>query len=150
MSWIYPEGIPCLYYVEFERGDRKGEFTVFKRQWLHTKEELEALIKKNPENAVQYRLCNEVHPWNIFTAEYGPDGSMPDEAWVRFMVDSLNAGAVLAEKEYATGAHLPEDTIHGKPITKEQAYEGLGDPSTWAEQAEKLRKEFERKPGTVD
>lgn len=35
-------------------------------------------------------LGNECHPWNIFTATYGPDGSMPDKKWVCWMVDALN------------------------------------------------------------
>ncbi len=37
-------------------------------------------------------------------------------------------------------------SIHGKQITREQAYEGLGDPSTWESDAKKLEEEFKKKP----
>ena len=78
-----------LYYVEFERGDHKGEFTLFRRQFMHTEAELVEMEKKS-EDAKRYRICNEVHPWNIFTANYGPDGTVPDRKWVEWMVDVLN------------------------------------------------------------
>ena len=77
------------FYVEFERGDRKGEFTLFRRQFFHTEEELVELEKKS-EDAKWLRMTNEVHPWNIFTAEHGPDGCVPDRKWVEWMVDALN------------------------------------------------------------
>lgn len=38
------------------------------------------------------------------------------------------------------------DTIHGKKISREKAYEGLGDPSTWESEAEKIKAEFQKKP----
>jgi hypothetical protein len=92
MSHYYPDkGNKTLYYVEFGRGGKDSEFTVFKRQWLHTDDELEAIKAKDPKRYERIIMFNEVHPWNIFTAEYGAPGSMPDEAWVKFMVDSLNA-----------------------------------------------------------
>lgn len=39
-----------------------------------------------------------------------------------------------------------DDTIHGKPISKERAYEGLGDPAAWKADAAKLAKEFSERP----
>ena len=90
MNHYYPENEKSLYYVEFERGDRKGEFTLFKRQWMYTEEQLAEWEKKSSKDILMLRMCNEVHPWNIFTAGYGPPGCMPDEAWVCWMVDCLN------------------------------------------------------------
>lgn len=90
MSFYYPENEDALYYVEFERGGHKGEFTIFKRQWFHSQEQLEKLKIENPDGFAMAMMTNEGHPWNIFTATYGPLGSMPDERWVRFMVDALN------------------------------------------------------------
>ena len=89
---IYPEhgvGQKPLYYVEFDRGDHKGKFTLFRRQFMHSESELVALEKQSPD-AQWLRMCNEVHPWNIYTANYGPDGSVPDRKWVEWMVDALN------------------------------------------------------------
>jgi len=107
MSHIYPENEKSLYYVEFERGDRKGEFTVFKRQWMHTEEEMAELEKKCPKDFPWLAMSNEVHPWNIFTSNYGPPGCMPDESWVRWMVDCLNV-AVLQAKKHGLGCELDE------------------------------------------
>lgn len=72
---------------------KKGEFTLFKRQWMYTEEQLAELKKKSAKDSPMLEMCNEVHPWNIFTATYGPEGSMPDRKWVEFMVDALNAAA---------------------------------------------------------
>lgn len=92
MNSIYPNTNDknAPYYVEFERGGVKQEFTIFRRQWLHTEEELDELDKKSPNDSVWARMCNEVHPWNIFTSTYGPDGCVPDQLWVQWMVDALN------------------------------------------------------------
>jgi len=82
------------FYVEFDRGDRKGEFTLFRRQFMHSEEELKELEAKSPNTKSKWlRISNEVHPWNIFTAGYGPDGTMPDRKWVEWMVDALNDAA---------------------------------------------------------
>lgn len=89
---IYPNfevGQKPSFYVEFERGDQKGEFTLFRRQFMRSEEELAEMEKKSPD-ARWLRMTNEVHPWNIFTANYGPDGCVPDHKWVEWMVDALN------------------------------------------------------------
>lgn len=39
-----------------------------------------------------------------------------------------------------------KDSIQGKKISREEALEGLGDPSTWAAHKEKVMKEFRAKP----
>lgn len=79
-----------LYYVEFNRGGRPNEFTIFKRQFFRSPAEMEKLKAESPEKYPLIELCNECHPWNIFTAEHGADGCMPDKAWVCWMVDALN------------------------------------------------------------
>lgn len=95
-SSVYPEnweGQKPLYYVEFNRGDRPGEFTLFKRQFFHSEKELEEMEKKcQSDNEKQwFRISNEVHPWNLFTGEFCEhDGGMPDKNWVKWMVDALN------------------------------------------------------------
>jgi hypothetical protein len=87
MSEIYPEfeygDFSCNYYVEFDRSG-EGTFTLFKRYSLYSKEEWRKL---GLENSI---MTNEVHPYNILTAGYGPAGAMPDKNWVKFMVDALN------------------------------------------------------------
>ena len=93
---IYPTseiGQKPPFYVEFERGDVKGEFTLFRRQFMHTEKELVELEKKSSKDIALLRMTNEVHPWNIFTAGYGPDGCVPDRKWVEWMVDALNDAA---------------------------------------------------------
>jgi hypothetical protein len=90
MKHYYPDNDDALYYVEFERGDRKGEFTLFKRQWFYSKEELKKIQAENPDDFAMSLMTNEGHPWNIFTTTYGPPGCMPDEKWVCWMVDCLN------------------------------------------------------------
>jgi hypothetical protein len=90
---IYPNcdnGHKSLYYVEFDRGNKNGEFTIFRRQFMYTEEELVEWEKKSPKDIFMLRMCNEVHPWNIFTARYGSDNSVPDRTWVKWMVDALN------------------------------------------------------------
>lgn len=89
MSTYYPEEEKNKrsrpHYVEFNRGDRPNEFTIFRRQWLFS--EMEMKVSDNPIYALN---GGEVHPWNIFTSEFGPDGCVPDKAWVCWMVDALN------------------------------------------------------------
>ena len=87
MTSYYPEKNKGLYYVEFERGNRPFEFTLFKRSYIHSPEEWEEI--KNEE----WFMSNEGHPYNLFTGTYGPDGCVPDESWVKWMVDSLNLSA---------------------------------------------------------
>lgn len=41
---------------------------------------------------------------------------------------------------------MSKDNIQGGLITREQAYEGLGDPATWEADAKKLQEEFKAKP----
>ncbi len=43
-------------------------------------------------------------------------------------------------------ANNVKDTIQGKEITREEALEGLGDPSTWEESSKKVKEEFQSKP----
>lgn len=91
MSSYYPELDDAgLFYVEFERGEVKGEFTLFQRQFMYSPQELDRLKKEDPQHAPFREMCNEVHPWNLFTATYGPDGCMPDRKWIEWMVDALN------------------------------------------------------------
>ena len=82
-----------LFVVEWDRGGKKGEFTLFRRQFMYTEEQLVEWEKKEPKDIFTLRMCNEVHPWNIFTAGYGPDGCVPDRKWVEWMVDALNEKA---------------------------------------------------------
>lgn len=86
MSLYYPDEKhgDHLYYVEFNRHG-EGTFTLFKRQFLYPKNEYEKLVKER-----QVFFSNEIHPYNMFSAEYGPNGSVPDEKWVKWMVDTLN------------------------------------------------------------
>jgi hypothetical protein len=79
-----------IYYIEFERGGKKGEFTLFRRQFMYTEEQLVEMEKNYPKDIFSLRMCNEVHPWNLFTAEYGKDGCVPDRKWIEWMVDALN------------------------------------------------------------
>jgi hypothetical protein len=108
---IYPlseVGQKPPFYVEFERGDRKGEFTLFRRQFMYSEEQLTEMEKKS-EDAKWLRMSNEVHPWNMFTSNYGPPGTVPDRKWVEWMVDALNdaseADAVIAKMKI-----IPLDT----------------------------------------
>ena len=91
MSYIYPTEGKQPFYVEFERGDKKQEFTLFRRQFMYTEEQLAEWEKKSPKDIFMLRMTNEVHPWNIFTAGYGLDGCVPDRKWIEWMVDALNA-----------------------------------------------------------
>jgi uncharacterized phage-like protein YoqJ len=91
-----------LYYVEFNRGGRSNEFTLFKRHFIRSKEEVEKIKKECPECFASNLMlqCNEGHPWNIFTGQYGPDGCMPDRRWVCWMVDALNTQLAKDLKSY--------------------------------------------------
>lgn len=88
---IYPPEGKLPFYVEFERGGKEGEFTLFRRQFMYTPEELAEMEKKSSKSIFMLRMCNELHPWNIFTAKHGPEGCVPDRKWVEWMVDALNA-----------------------------------------------------------
>jgi hypothetical protein len=93
MNTIYPSkdrGQSRPHYVEFNRADRPNEFTIFRRQFLKSDAELDAMIKKHQGDYPNFVFGNEVHPWNIFTSTFGPDGCVPDKAWVCWMVDALN------------------------------------------------------------
>ena len=78
------------YYVEFDRGDVVGEFTLFRRQWFRSTEELNRITETNPKSSWALKMGNECHPWNLFTGTYGQDGSVPDKQWICWMVDALN------------------------------------------------------------
>lgn len=95
MSNYYPEtdrdDQTAPFYVEFDRGDRPGEFTLFRRQWFCSTEELDHLTETNLKDSWALRLGNECHPWNLFTGTYGQDGCVPDKKWICWMVDALNA-----------------------------------------------------------
>ena len=91
MSYIYPTEGKLPFYVEFERGGKKQEFTLFRRQFMYTEEQLAEWEVKSPKDIFMLRMTNEVHPWNIFTAGYGLDGCVPDRKWIEWMVDALNA-----------------------------------------------------------
>jgi len=91
MTSYYPEKNKGLYYVEFERGNIPFEFTLFKRNYIHSPEEWEKI--KKTEGFIEGFMSNEGHPYNLFTGTYGPDGGIPDESWVKWMVDSLNLAA---------------------------------------------------------
>lgn len=41
---------------------------------------------------------------------------------------------------------LPEETLSGKPISREEAYKDLGDPKTWGQFKKEMEEEFKRKP----
>lgn len=93
MDNIYPKcgkSQKPLYYVEFDRGVKKGTFTIFRRQFIHSEAELTEMEKKDPKNIFMLRMCNEGHPWNLFTAEHAPEGRVPDRKWIEWMVDALN------------------------------------------------------------
>lgn len=78
------------YYVEFNRGGQDWEFTIFLRSFIIDKDEWEKLKRKDPNDFAVVCGSNEGHPWNIFTAEYGKDGCIPDKSWVKWMIDALN------------------------------------------------------------
>lgn len=96
MSEYYPNfkqnSFEPLYYVEFNRGGKPNEFTLFKRHWFNSQSELNRLELDAPADGSfeLLKMCNEVHPYNLFTASFGPDGCSPDKNWVKFMVDALN------------------------------------------------------------
>lgn len=104
----------AIYYVEFGRGGKGNEFTLFKRHFIRSKEEIEKIKKECPECFTSNLMleCNEGHPYNIFTANYGPEGCVPDRKWVCWMVDCLNDKLIEEEKEQKRKeyyASLPED-----------------------------------------
>ena len=93
---IYPncdKGPKPPYYVEFERGGKAGEFTLFRRQFMFTQQQLSEMKAQCPKDYPMVEMCNEVHPWNLFTSEYGKDGCVPGRKWVEWMVDALNRHA---------------------------------------------------------
>jgi hypothetical protein len=73
------------YYVEFNRSGKENTYTLFRRQWLFSEAEM-----KKMESDESFFSKGEVHPWNIFSDGFGPDGCVPDRAWVCWMVDALN------------------------------------------------------------
>lgn len=82
----YPQGDESFdrpFQVEFDRGNVKGEFTLFRSQFFRDPATIE-------EKDVWAKISNRCHPWNIFTGQYGMDGCIPDKAWVCWMVDALN------------------------------------------------------------
>ena len=119
MSFYYPDNEDVLYYVEFQRGGNKNEFTLFKRHWFLSEGELEKIKEENPDDFSRFLRTNQCHPWNIFTATYGPLGAMPDEHWVRFMVDALNreVSHVPSKENYdAALATLAQHLVEDKKI----------------------------------
>lgn len=87
-SSYYPEEDKELYYVEFNRGGRPFEFTLFKRNYIRSPEEWEKIQKT--DGFVEGFMSNEGHPYQLFTGTYGKDGCIPDKKWVMWMVDALN------------------------------------------------------------
>lgn len=84
----YPEKGDGLYYVEFDRGGRAFEFTLFKRSYIHSPEEWEKIQKE--DGFIKGFMSNEGHPYQLFTGTYVKDGCIPDKKWVMWMVDALN------------------------------------------------------------
>ena len=89
----YPEEGKLPFYVEFERGGHKNEFTLFRRQFIHSDEQMELFEKETLNIFPLVKMCNEGHPWNLFTSDHGPDGCVPDRKWICWMVDALNEKA---------------------------------------------------------
>ena len=87
-SSYYPVEDKGLYYVEFNRGGRAFEFTLFKRSYIHSPEEWEKIQKE--DGFVKGFMSNEGHPYQLFTGTYGKDGCIPDRSFVEWMVDALN------------------------------------------------------------
>jgi hypothetical protein len=50
------------------------------------------------------------------------------------------------KKQERQTKHKPEDTIHGKPISQEEALKDLGDPKDWPAFKEKVMADFKQKP----
>ena len=88
---FYPTNDKSLFYVEFNRGDRPLEFTLFQRSYIHSPEKWEEI--KKMDGFIDGFMSNEGHPYQLFTGTYGPDGCNPDAAWVMWMVDALNEKA---------------------------------------------------------
>ncbi len=92
MNSYYPITEKTLYYVEFDRGGRPFEFTLFQRRNIRTQDEYEKLAVNMTETDKIF-FSNEGHPYNMYTGTYGPDGCYPDQSWVMWMVDALNEKA---------------------------------------------------------
>jgi hypothetical protein len=94
MSSIYPEkqvGQKPLIYVEFNRGDKPGEFTLFQRNFMYPPEEWEKMKKSGTDDFASSLMSNEVHPWNLFTGEFCEhDNGIPNRKWIEWMVDAMN------------------------------------------------------------
>lgn len=85
----YDDGIS--YYVEFDRGNRGGEFTLFQRSFIHSKEMYAQIMSMASENEKFWlKQSAEGHPYNLFTGTYGCDSCYPNKEWVKWMVDALN------------------------------------------------------------
>lgn len=87
----YPVKDKGLYYVEFNRGGHPGEFTLFKRNYIYSPERWKEILNSSPEGDHAFWMSNEGHPYQLFTGTYGADGCIPDQSWVKWMVDVLNA-----------------------------------------------------------
>jgi hypothetical protein len=90
-SSFYPEEDGGIYYVEFDRGGRPFEFTLFKRNYIHSPEIWEKIQKA--DGFIEGFMSNKGHPYQLFTGTYGMDGSISDRKWVMWMVDALNEKA---------------------------------------------------------
>lgn len=74
-----------VYYVEFNRSGVNNSFTLFRRNFIYDE-------NKFPKNSAHYEfllLSSECHPFQILSGTFG--NGFPNEAWVRWMVDSLNS-----------------------------------------------------------
>lgn len=94
---IYPEyhdnEDKPLYFIEFSRWKQRDELTwqLFKRNFIHSKEEWDELVKASPGEA--WMLGRECHPWNLGEGVVMEDErcvSMNTKSFLKFLVDSLN------------------------------------------------------------
>lgn len=96
---IYPQSEDrknkAPFYIEFLQFFKDDPITwkIYRRQYMHTPEELERLKEQSPKDFPWLEMCNEVHPWWLLDGTLQPEGTVPDKKWLLWFVDALNEKA---------------------------------------------------------
>jgi hypothetical protein len=87
------------YYVEFNRGWKKDNFTIFQRCFIASKEDWAKMMGEGDKDSFAFKLMGrEGHPYQLFSG-FCKEECYPSPDWVKWLVDAMNEKVTRDQKE---------------------------------------------------